>query len=108
MNSEREAKGYDIENNLGQYPIYVFKTDTSGEKTYEEFYTEEDKDINTYNSIGFINIPEVEISFKKVEKDFDAVFDFPNSNKADIVKIINKYVLDFMHIETGKHLDQKI
>ena len=31
-----------------------------------------------------------------------------NSNKADIVKVINKYVPDFMHIETGKHLDQKM
>ena len=49
-----------------------------------------------------------DISFEKVEKDFDAVFESPNSDKADIVKIINKYVPDFMHIETGKHLDQKM
>ena len=26
----------------------------------------------------------------------------------DIVAIIKKYVPDFMHIETGKHLDQKM
>ena len=109
MNSEKEAKEFDINNNPGKYPIYFFKTDTSGEKTYEEFYTEEeDYNINTYNSLGFINTSEVEISFEKVEKDFDAVFDSPKSDKADIVKIINKYVPDFMHIETGKHLDQKM
>ena len=109
MKSEKEAKEFDINNNHGKYPIYFFKTDTSGEKTYEEFFTEEeDYNINTYNSLGFINTPEVEISFKKVEKDFDAVFGSPNSDKADIVKIINKYVPDFMHIETGKHLDQKM
>ena len=30
------------------------------------------------------------------------------SGKLDIVKVIKKYVPDFMHIETGKHLDQKM
>jgi FlaA1/EpsC-like NDP-sugar epimerase len=109
MNSEKEAKEFDINNNPGKYPIYFFKTDTSGEKTYEEFYTEEeDFNIKKYDSLGFINTPEVEICFEKVEKDFDAIFDSSNSDKADIVKMINRYVPDFMHIETGKHLDQKM
>ena len=31
-----------------------------------------------------------------------------NSSKLDIVNVIKKYVPDFMHIETGKHLDQKM
>ena len=31
-----------------------------------------------------------------------------NSNKLDIIIVIKKYVPDFMHIETGKHLDQKM
>ena len=109
MNSEKEAKEFDVNNNPGKYPIYFFKTDTSGEKTYEEFYTEEeDYDINTHDSLGFIKTPEVKISFEKVEKDFDVVFGSPNLGKSDIVKVINKYVPDFMHIETGKHLDQKM
>ena len=109
MNSEKEAKEYDIENNSGQYPIYFFKTDTSGEKTYEEFYTEEeDYNIKKYDSLGFINTPEVKMSFQQVEADFEAVFSDLDSVKLDIVKVINKYVPDFMHIETGKHLDQKM
>ena len=109
MNSEKEAKEYDIENNSGQYPIYFFKTDTSGEKTYEEFYTEEeDYNINKYDSLGFINTPEVKISFEAVEDAFEAVFNDPDVVKLDIVKVIKKYVPDFMHIETGKHLDQKM
>ena len=58
-----------------KYPIYFFKTDTSGEKTYEEFYTEEeDYEINTYDSLGFINTPEIKISFDGVESDFESVF----------------------------------
>ena len=43
-----------------------------------------------------------------VEVDFEDVFNNPNSEKSDIVRVIKKYVPDFEHIETGKHLDQKM
>ena len=109
VQSEKEAKEFDFDKNPNKYPIYFFKTDTSGEKTFEEFFTEEeDYEINKYDSLGFINAPDVKISFEDVEADFETVFNNSNSNKADIVKIIKKYVPDFMHIETGKHLDQKM
>jgi len=109
VKSEKEAKEFDFDSNPSKYPIYFFKTDTSGEKTYEEFYTEEE-DYNTdnYDSLGFINTPEINISFEDVEFDFEKVFSNLNSDKSDIVTIIKKYVPDFMHIETGKHLDQKM
>jgi FlaA1/EpsC-like NDP-sugar epimerase len=109
VQSEKEAKEFDFDKYPAKYPIYFFKTDTSGEKTYEEFYTEdEDYEINTYDSLGFINTPEIKISFEDVEADFDDVFNNSNSNKLDIVTVIKKYIPDFMHIETGKHLDQKM
>ena len=109
VNSEEEAKSYDIEGNPNKYPIYFFKTDTSGEKTYEEFYTEkEDYDIKKYDSLGYIKTSQESISFNEVKKDFDQVFNNPDSTKADIVSVIKKYVPDFEHIETGKHLDQKM
>ena len=109
VKSEKEAKEFDFDKNPNKYPIYFFKTDTSGEKTYEEFFTEdEDYNINTYDSLGFINSKDVEISFEDVESDFENVFNNSNSQKSDIVTIIKKYIPDFMHIETGKHLDQKM
>jgi len=109
VQSEKEAKDFDFDKNPKKYPIYFFKTDTSGEKTFEEFFTDdEDFELNTYESLGYINSPDVEISFEKVKTDFESVFANPNSVKADIVQIINKYVPSFMHIETGKHLDQKM
>jgi FlaA1/EpsC-like NDP-sugar epimerase len=109
VQSEKEAKEFDIDKKTNKYPIYFFKTDTSGEKTFEEFFTEEeDYEINTYDSLGFINTPEIKISFSDVEVDFDDVFNNPNSDKLDIITVIKKYVPDFMHIETGKHLDQKM
>jgi FlaA1/EpsC-like NDP-sugar epimerase len=109
VQSEKEAKEFDFAKYPTKYPIYFFKTDTSGEKTYEEFYTEDEEyEINKYDSLGFIKTTEVNISFDDVEKDFDAVFNNPSSDKSDIVTVIKKYVPDFMHIETGKHLDQKM
>ena len=109
VKSEEEAKSYDIEGNPNKYPIYFFETDTSGEKTYEEFYTEEeDYNIDQYDSLGFINTPQESISFDEVKKDFDQVFENPDSTKADIISVIKKYVPDFEHIETGRHLDQKM
>jgi len=109
VQSEKEAKEFDFDKYPDKYPIYFFKTDTSGEKTFEEFYTDdEDYNIKKHDSLGFINTPNIKISFEGVESDFESVFNNLNSEKSDIVNIIKKYVPDFMHIETGKHLDQKM
>lgn len=109
VKTEKEAKEFNFNKNPKKYPIYFFKTDTSGEKTYEEFFTDkEDYNLNKYNSLGFIKSPEIKISFKGVKNDFDNIFKNHNSTKLDIVNIIKKYITDFMHIETGKHLDQKM
>lgn len=107
--SEREAKEFDFKLNSKKYPIYFFKTDTSGEKTYEEFYTEnENYDIKTYDSLGFISTSDVKISFKELKSDFEMVFNKSSSTKLDIISVIQKYVMNFEHIETGKNLDQKM
>tara|TARA_B100000767_G_scaffold271560_1_gene297431 strand:- start:15 stop:1193 length:1179 start_codon:yes stop_codon:yes gene_type:complete len=109
VKSEKEAKEFDFDKYPKKYPIYFFKTDTSGEKTYEEFYTEEeDYEMNKYDSLGFINTPDIKISFENVETDFEKVFNNLNFQKSDIINVIKQYVIDFEHIETGKHLDQKM
>ena len=109
MESEKEAKEFDLKSNLGKYPIYFFKTDTSGEKGYEEFFTKNEKiDLKKYNSIGFVSPDEIEISFKDVVKDFSKVFEESNNSKSSAIKVLKKYVPDFSHIETGKNLDQKM
>ena len=109
VNSEKEAKEFNFEINTSRYPIYFFKTDTSGEKNFEGFYTEdEDYEINKYETLGFINTDNVKISFNNVLNDFNDVFKNPKASKSDIVDVIKKYINDFNHIETGKHLDQKM
>ena len=109
VNSEKEGKTFDFNKDSKKYPIYLFQTDTSGEKAYEEFYSkEENYEINKYDSLGLIKSKDVNISFNDVIANFDAVFNNSSSKKSDIVNVIKKYVPDFLHIETGKNLDQKM
>ena len=77
--------------------------------TGEEFYKEDESyNLKKYDSLGFINSSHVEISFSQLKTDFLDVFSNQNSKKLDIINVIKKYVPDFMHIETGKNLDQKM
>ena len=109
VKSEDEAKSFNIKMNPEKYPIYFFKADTSGEKTYEEFYTEkEDYEINKYHSLGYIKTVDEQISFEEVKNDFDLIFENPFTEKSDIIKIIKKYISNFEHLEKGKQLDQKM
>ena len=103
------AKEFNFYKNPDHYPIYFFETNTSGEKTYEEFYTEhEDYTIDKYDSLGFIKSSDKTIRFKEVMNDFNFLFSTNNCTKLEVVNTLKKYVPDFVHIETGKHLDQKM
>ncbi len=109
VKSEEEAKKFNFEDSNKKYPIYFFKTDTSGEKPYEEFYSEDENyRIDEYFSLGFIKTTDINISFNKVLSDFNHVFDSDKFKKSDVVNVIKKYVPSFEHIETGKNLDQKM
>jgi FlaA1/EpsC-like NDP-sugar epimerase len=93
------------------YPVYFFGSDTSGEKAYEEFYTEdEDVDQLSYESLGVIkNAPR-----KQIEEVRDGIRQLretirqPGITKADIVAILSKMIPGFDHLETGKSLDSKM
>ena len=109
VKSEKEGKEFDFNKNLLEYPIYLFETDTSGEKTFEEFYSEEeDFEINKYDSLGVVHKQAAELSFTELIADFENVFNNTSSTKSDIISLIKSYVPDFAHIETGKNLDQKM
>ena len=110
--SEEEAKKMSLNlSDSSSYPVYFFKTDTSGEKLYEEFYTSEDEvNFNLYESIGVVTnslkptISDMEVTIKEIE----TLFKRESYNKEDIIKIMNKILPNFNHIETGKSLDQKM
>ena len=93
------------------YPVYFSPSDTSGEKPFEEFYTEDEKtDMVRFQSLGVITgkaKPDREKVTKLIGKLEDA-FENANLRKEDIVSIISDYLPDFHHIETGKSLDEKM
>ena len=93
------------------YPIYFFGSDTSGEKSFEEFFTEKE----ILDNDSFINLGVVKNSKKRSIQEIDAIFDqlhtlFESRNitKAAIVDIMKVYLPNFEHIETGKGLDSKM
>ena len=109
VNSEKEAKNFDFDKNPDKYPIFFFKTNTSGEKLYEEFYTDEENYVLTkFDALGYINSKDMKISHEEVKKDFEDLFLKLKVEKSEIISLIEKYVPTLQHIETGKHLDQKM
>ena len=93
------------------YPVFYFNSDTSGEKTFEEFYTEEDiVNLEDYQSLGVIkNAKYIQNSeMELIIKDIKYLLSLEDYNKSDIVKAIGKYLPNFEHIETGKSLDSKM
>lgn len=111
-NSDEEAKEKVLslkEND--SYPVHYFISDTSGEKLYEEFYTDSDKlDMETYHSLGVVKNAKKE-SISTINETLSHLISLMNSgkyDKVDIVNLLKKYIPDFEHIETGKSLDQKM
>lgn len=93
------------------YPVHYSGSDTSGEKPYEEFYTDEESvDMERLQALGVITGKQV-TDKKKVEVLFDklsAEFAKEETSKETIIKIMQEYLPNFEHIETGKSLDSKM
>lgn len=110
--SDEEAieKSENLKNGSHFYPVHYSGSNTSGEKAYEEFYTDmELVDMNRMNALGIVtgkDIPDkerVETLFEKLNNAFDK-----ETTKEEIVAIIKEYLPNFDHIETGKSLDSKM
>lgn len=110
--TEDEARQLASNRNLNEpYPVYFMPSDTSGEKLYEEFYTETDElDNERFQSLGVIvnaHCPEIQdIEYKL--NDLLHLFTSHEVQKAEVVALLQKYLPNFEHIETGKSLDQKM
>jgi FlaA1/EpsC-like NDP-sugar epimerase len=94
-----------------KYPVYVFKTETSGEKLYEEFYTDSEKfDLDKFNALGVISKEPVYSSnqFSPIFDELRKLMDKNDLEKSEIVRWLKKYIPEFEHIETGISLDKKM
>lgn len=93
------------------YPVYYFKSDTTGEKDFEEFYIPGEKlNMNKFSSLGVIEdypcktLDEIDTYFSRLQ----ALFAQPGFTKADVVTLLKEFVPNFEHEEKGRNLDQKM
>ncbi|MDO5151375.1 MAG: polysaccharide biosynthesis protein [Oscillospiraceae bacterium] len=111
--SDEEAidKAEELKEGSKKYPVHYSASNTSGEKAYEEFFTDfETVDMNRFDSLGVITGKEI-INHDKVDVLFNSLnkaFEDPSVSKEDVVKIIKDYLPNFEHIEKGKSLDTKM
>lgn len=93
------------------YPVHFSESNTSGEKPYEEFYTDEEKtDLLRMHSLGVVinkaipNRDELKILLKSLSD----VFSLDSTTKEEIIDLLKGYLPNFEHVEMGKNLDTKM
>ena len=101
------AMDYDSEN----YPVVFFKSDTTGEKAYEEFYVPGEKvNMERFAALGVVEesrhrtMNEINSFFDELE----SIFASAEFTKAQVVESIKKFIPNFEHEEKGKNLDEKM
>ena len=111
-NSEEEAreliKSLPKEN---KWPCLFTKSDTTGEKDFEEFYTsKENIDMNKYKNIGVIkNIPNYDEG--RLNDFEDAIFKIKKSSTWSKKLIVNEFlkmIPEFNYVDIGKYLSGKM
>lgn len=108
--SEAAARALAAEPITTEYPVYFFTSDTSGEKLYEEFYTDEEElDLQSFEQLGVIkNAPRrSKEELNRIVAEVSGLF-ASQVEKAEIVDLLKKLLPGFAHIETGLNLDQKM
>lgn len=112
-NSDEEAKELAGKNDYEskECPVVYFKSDTTGEKAYEEFFVPgESIDTHRFKSLGIIGASERR-SLEEVNDFFmhlEEIFSKEDFTKDEIVKAIKSFLPNFYHVEKNKNLDQKM
>jgi UDP-N-acetylglucosamine 4,6-dehydratase len=94
-----------------KWPCYFFRSDTTGEKDFEEFYMEHEKlDLERFRDVGIVK-NEANFSGAKLdlfESEIARLKNAGNWEKADLVKLFHNMLPEFEHEEKGKYLDSKM
>ena len=96
---------------LKKWPCLFTASDTTGEKDFEEFFTDNEVlDMERFESLGVIK-NEANFDQSKLE-DFDSkIYQMKvekNWSKDEIIELFHKMIPNFGHKETGKYLDAKM
>lgn len=95
----------------GKWPCLFTDSDTTGEKDFEEFFTEKEiLDLERFRDIGVIKNEAVfdEKLLAMFEKKIASMQADRNWTKKQIVDLFLMLIPDFSHQETGKYLDGKM
>jgi len=111
--SEEEARKYAAETptDSKEYPVYYFKSDTTGEKSFEEFFVPgEHIDLERFKSLGVINSvkPRPKEELDSFLTNLNEILQRETTSKEEIVSVLKSYLPNFIHQEKGKNLDQKM
>jgi FlaA1/EpsC-like NDP-sugar epimerase len=94
-----------------RWPCYFFKSDTSGEKDFEEFFTDNEiLDMDRFKNLGVIK-NEANFDTNLLDNFIEVISELRNQQvweKAPIVDLFNQMIPDFDHKETGKYLDGRM
>ncbi len=95
----------------GKWPCLFTASDTTGEKDFEEFFTDnETLDMDRFSNLGVIKNDAIydEEKLNHFENRMKSFKQNLSWSKGDIVKEFFTMIPDFGHKETGKYLDQKM
>ena len=113
-NSENEAREL-ISILLPQkkWPCLFTTSDTTGEKDFEEFYTEKEKlDMESFKSFGIIKNPlplnKYDANIELFSSSINGMKQSKKWSKKELIDLFYKIIPDFKHKETGKYLDSKM
>ena len=110
--SEEEARDRAVELIAKkQWPCYFFKSDTTGEKDFEEFFTDnEDLDMSRFDGVGVIKNQPIYDSQKldDFSSGVQALREKGSWDKQAILDLFFDLLPEFAHKETGKYLDQRM
>jgi FlaA1/EpsC-like NDP-sugar epimerase len=95
----------------GMWPCLFTHSDTTGEKDFEEFFTENEVlDMNRFENFGIIK-NDGDFSTDKIDLFTTTINELKKSkkwSKDQIIDLFFKMIPDFGHKETGKYLDSKM
>ena len=98
-------------NKDGKWPCYFFKSDTTGEKDFEEFFTNDEViDLDRFINIGVIK-SELEFDKKKLILFISKIKEMKENqfwDKQQMIDLFKKLIPNFNHSETNKYLDDKM
>lgn len=94
-----------------KYPVYFFKSDTTGEKDFEEFYTANETIVlDRFESLGVIKNG-VNYDEKLLQLFTDTIVSMKKKGewtRGDLIDLFNEMIPNFNHKETGKFLDGRM